>query len=133
MVSYAVQSDLPDVKVFDRHVSKEMLNKAISENRVLIFKVSDIVMGFVRWNYFWDSIPFLNMLFVPSGYTHSGVGSDLLSFWEKEMRSQGYARVFASTMAKEKGQHFFRKYGYHDIGNLYDEGVGLELILEKLL
>ena len=71
------------------------------------------------------------MLYVPDGYTHCGVGTDLLEFWEKEMEAHGYNRVITSTMAKEQGQHFFRKFGYCDIGNLYDEGEGLELILEK--
>ena len=108
-----------------------MLIKAITDERVLAFKSADIVMGIARWNYFGDSIPFLSMLYVPSGYTHHGVGSELLKFWESEMRKQGYTRMFTSTMAQERGQHFFRKFGYRDIGNLYDEGEGLELILEK--
>lgn len=89
------------------------------------------VMGMLRWNYFWDSIPFLNRLYVPDGYTHHGVGSELLRFWEGEMKKQGHARVFTSTMSRENGQHFFRKFGYRDIGNVYDEGEGLELILAK--
>jgi len=131
MVVYAAQSDAPEIKAFDKHISDDMLAKAISDRRVLVFKSADIVMGIARWNYFWDSIPFLNMLFVPDGYTHHGVGSELLKFWESEMRAQGYTRVFTPTMAQERGQHFFRKFGYRDVGNLYDEGAGLELILEK--
>ena len=131
MVIYATQNDLPEIKAFDKHISDDMLTKAMSDRRVLVFKSADIVMGIARWNYFWDSIPFLNMLFVPDGYTHHGVGSELLVFWEKEMQAQGHSRLFTSTMAQERGQHFFRKFGYRDIGNLYDEGAGLELILEK--
>jgi len=131
MVIYAVSDDIREIEQYDGHVTEQMLAKAISDKRVLVFKSADIVMGLVRWNYFWDSIPFLNMLFVPSGYTHHGVGTGLLKFWESEMQAQGYTRVLTSTMAKERGQHFFRKFGYRDIGNLYDEGAGLELILEK--
>ena len=131
MIVYAEQSDMPEINVFDKHISKSMLSKAISDRRVLVSKSANIVMGIARWNYFWDSIPFLNMLYVPDGYTHHGVGSGLLKFWENEMRAQGHTRVFTSTMTQERGQHFFRKYGYRDIGNLYDEGKGLELILEK--
>ena len=131
MVMYAAQDDIEDIEFFDKHIARKMLEKAISDNRVLVFKTDDVVMGIVRWNYFWDNIPFLNMLYVPNGYTHSGVGTELLNFWEKEMKGQGYRRVLTSTMAKERGQHFFRKFGYCDIGNLYDEGEGLELILEK--
>jgi N-acetylglutamate synthase-like GNAT family acetyltransferase len=131
VVIYAEKSDKADIQVFDKQISERMLTKAIIDKRVLIFKVSDVVMGMARWNFFWDSIPFLNMLYVPDGCTHHGIGSDLLKFWEREMQIQGYTRVFTSTMAQERGQHFLRRNGYSDIGNLYDEGVGLELILEK--
>jgi len=131
MVIYAVQGDISEIKVFDKHISEQMLEKAIVDERVLVFKSGDIVMGIARWNYFWDSIPFLNMLFVPDGYTHHGVGSELLKYWESEMQKQGHTRVLTSTMTQERGQHFFRKFSYRDIGNLYDEGNGLELILEK--
>jgi len=131
MVVYAIESDVSDIEDYDKHISMAMLDKAISDKRVLVFKTDDIIMGIARWNYFWDSIPFLNMLYVPSGYTHRGVGTALLAFWEKEMKSQGHKRVFTSTMTQEKGQHFFRKFGFRDIGTLYDEGEGLELILEK--
>ena len=131
MVVYATSNDISEIEAFDKHISAPMLEKAITDKRVLVFKSADIVMGIARWNYFWDSTPFLNILFVPEGYTHHGVGSELLVFWENEMRKQGYGRVFTSTMTQEKGQHFFRKFGYRDIGNLYDEGEGLELILEK--
>jgi len=131
MVIYAAQGDISEIKVFDKHISEQMLEKAIIDERVLVFKSAEIVMGIARWNYFWDSIPFLNMLFVPDGYTHHGVGSELLKYWEREMQKQGHVRVLTSTMTQERGQHFFRKFGYRDIGNLYDEGAGLELILEK--
>jgi N-acetylglutamate synthase-like GNAT family acetyltransferase len=131
MVVYATQDDMPEIKTFDKHISEKMLIKAIMDKRVLVFKSADIIMGIARWSYFWDSIPFLNMLYVPDGYTHHGVGSELLKFWENEMQKQGYTRVFTSSMAKESGQQFFRKFGYRDIGNLYDEGEGLELIFEK--
>ena len=110
-----------------------MLVSAINDERVLVYKTAGVVMGIARWNFFWDSIPFLNMLYVPDGYTHHGVGTELMKFWLQEMRAQGHTRVLTSTMANEQGQHFFRKHGFKDIGTLYDEGEGLELFLEKKL
>jgi len=131
MVVYATPDDIPDIEEFDSHIPMHLMDKAVADKRVLVFKTAGIIMGVARWSYFWDSIPFLNMLYVPDGYTNHGVGTALLEFWEKEMKTQKFTRVFTSTMAQERGQHFFRKLGYRDIGNLYDEGEGLELILEK--
>jgi N-acetylglutamate synthase-like GNAT family acetyltransferase len=134
MVTYAAQSDLKEICQFDRLVPGLMLVKAISDSRVAVYKASNVVLGLVRWSHFWDSIPFLNILYVPDGYTHAGVGTALLEFWESEMKAQGNARVFASAMSKAQGQHFFRRRGYVDIGNIYDEDEGqLGLILQKRL
>ena len=60
-----------------------------------------------------------------------GVGSQLLTFWENEMKKQGYGILLTSTQANEKGQHFFRKHGYQDCGNLILPKESLELILYK--
>jgi N-acetylglutamate synthase-like GNAT family acetyltransferase len=133
MTQYATVTDFDNIAAFDRCIKHDVLRRAIEERCVMIFKTADVVMGAVRWGYFWDSIPFLNLLYVPDGYQNNGVGSALLKYWESEMKAQGYDRVFTSTMAKERGQHFFRKRGYIDIGNLYDEDYGLELIMEKRL
>lgn len=133
-IEYATSKYEQDVFVFDKkHLSQEQFAKAIADKRVCIARQDDIVFGFARFGFFWDSIPFLNMIYVPDGYTRMGVGSGLLAFWEQEMKAQGYTTLLTSTMATEKGQHFFRKYGYVDCGNLYFEGEGLELILSKKL
>lgn len=116
MVVYATKADVSDIEVFDKHIPMAMLDKAISDERILVFKTADTIMGIARWNYFWDSIPFLNLLYIQDGYTHHGVGTALLSFWEKEMKELGHSRVFTSTMTQERGQHFFRKFGYRNIG-----------------
>ena len=131
-IDYAVISDEPNILVFDkRHISQEQLIKAITDNRVCVATEAEIVLGYARFNFFWDSIPFLNMLYVPDGYNRIGVGSGLLKFWENEMQAQGYKTVLTSTMSNEKAQQFFRKHGYMDAGNLYFENEGLELILSK--
>ena len=133
-IEYATTKYEQDVFVFDKkHLSQEQFAKVIADKRVCVARQDDIVFGYARFGLFWDSIPFLNMLYVPSGYTRMGVGSGLLSFWEQEMKNQGHKSVLTSAMATEKGQHFFRKYGYIDCGNLYIEGEGLELILSKRL
>ena len=133
-IGIATVKDEPQVFVFDkRHLTQEQLSKAISDNRVYVAKTDGIVLGYARYGLFWDSIPFLNMLYVPDGYNRMGVGSGLLKYWENDMRKKGYAMVLTSTMTGEKGQHFFRKHGYMDVGNLYFEDGGLELILNKRL
>ena len=91
IIEYASEKYESDIFVFDkRHISQEQLAKAISDRRVCIAREAEIVLGFARYNYFWDNIPFLNMLYAPDGYNHIGVGSGLLKFWEVEMKAQGH-------------------------------------------
>jgi len=139
-VFYAdLEADWEAVSEYDAHIPDVFLRQAILSHRVAVYKFlgsesgEQYVTGVLRFGFFWDKVPFLNLLYVPEGNTHRGYGSALLLFWENEMRRSGFTRVYASTMAKERGQHFFRQYGYVDVGNLYVEGEGLELILEKRL
>jgi N-acetylglutamate synthase-like GNAT family acetyltransferase len=133
MNKYADISDISGVSELDPHVTLDALSRAVEEHRVMVSTNGGAIIGVVRFNFFWDSIPFLNMLYVAETWQNRGVGSSLLELWEREMKSQGYGRVFTSTMASERGQYFFRKHGYTDIGCLWDDGFGLELILEKRL
>lgn len=40
----------------------------------------------------------------------------LLTYWENEMRMQGYEMLLTSTQVDETAQHFYRKMGYKDCG-----------------
>ena len=133
-ISIATVKDEPHVFVFDKkYLTREQLSKAISDNRVYVAKTDDIVLGYARYGLFWDSIPFLNMLYVPDSYSLMGVGSSLLKYWEDDMREKGHKLVLTSTMTNEKGQNFFRKHDYMDVGCIYFEDEGLELVLRKRL
>jgi len=54
------------------------------------------------------------MLFVDLPKQKKGYGRELMSYWENEMRDQGYGMVMTSTQVDENAQHFYRKLGYKD-------------------
>ncbi|HXQ32508.1 MAG TPA: hypothetical protein VN843_00665 [Anaerolineales bacterium] len=39
------------------------------------------VIGWMRYGYFWDSIPFMNMLTVIENYRGRGMGTGLAIYW----------------------------------------------------
>ena len=47
-------------------------------------------IGWLRFNLFWDNIPFMNMLYFLEDYREKGYGSQLASFWEQEMKKSKY-------------------------------------------
>lgn len=134
IIRYATEKDEEQILEYDEHISDYELSKSVASKRVYVAKTDDgdILFGFARYNLFWDNTPFLNMIYVPDGYNRMGVGSGLLKFWESDMKKQGYSILLTSTQANERGQHFFRKRGFQDCGNLLlPNDDNLELILMK--
>ena len=62
-----------------------------------------------------------------------GCGRMLMEHWEEDMKSLGYQMVMTSTQIDEDAQHFYRKLGYIDCGNLTIDYPGLAQPLELLL
>ncbi|WP_407926351.1 GNAT family N-acetyltransferase [Gehongia tenuis] len=87
----------------------------------------------LRYNLFWDHTPFMNMLYLLNEYRGKGLGQKLVSFWEAQMRSEGYPLVMTSTVSCEYAQHFYYKLGYAAVGGFTAQDGSYELILEKSL
>lgn len=91
-------------------------------------------MGWLRFGYLWDAIPFMNLLFVLEPHRGRGLGRGLVLFWEDQMRQRGYGRVMTSTQADEDAQHFYRRLGYADVGRFtLPDAPAAELLLVKSL
>ncbi|MCI8810173.1 MAG: GNAT family N-acetyltransferase [Oscillibacter sp.] len=92
-----------------------------------------VFVGWLRFNLFWDKIPFMNMLYFLKGHRGKGYGRRLTCFWEKEMMEGGYKNVMTSTRSDEQAQFFYRKMGYQDCGALRLPDEPFEMILLKIL
>lgn len=115
----------------DRHIGPDALRASLAAGRVLVAYEGGYFAGWMRWNLFWDEIPFLNMLFLLEPYRGQGLGRALMAEWEARMCAQGYEQVMTSTQANECAQHFYRRLGYADIGAFALPGDPLELIFVK--
>ena len=93
----------------------EFINK-VRDKRGYILLLDGIPIGLLRYNLFWDNIPFCTMLFIDRDYQGKGYGKRLMEFWENDMKLQGYGMLLTSTQADESSQHFYRKLGYIDCG-----------------
>ncbi len=133
MIRYADERDLDILKKHDKHIEASELLKSINAKRVLIMLDNDEFIGWLRFNLFWDSIPFMNMLYFLEDYRGKGYGKQLVDFWEKEMLSSQHKFVMTSTQSDEKAQFFYRKNGYVDCGSLLFPNEPLEIIFIKNL
>lgn len=132
-IRYADSGDFPLLHRHDRHICAEELRSSIEAKRVLVMLYGDQFAGWLRYNLFWDNLPFLNMLYFFEEYRGKGYGGQLVEYWEQEMVKTGYREVLTSTLSSEEGQFFFRKMGYTDCGALLLPNEPLEIILRKEL
>jgi GNAT superfamily N-acetyltransferase len=132
VISPAKSADLAFLLAHDRHT--HLLAEKISRGELLMVRVEGLQAGWLRFGYFWDSIPFMHLLHMLEQYRGRGTGTRLVEFWEQEMQRLGYRQVLTSTQANETAQHFYRKLGYLDIGHFHLPGdESDELILHKHL
>lgn len=125
--------DLEFLLFNDKHISEKELKNSISLDRIYIAEFKNAYIGWLRYNLFWDSIPFMNMLYVFEDYQKNGFGKKLVDFWETSMKTLGYKTVMTSTLSNEEAQHFYRKLLYKDSGSLLLKNEPLEIMFTKEL
>lgn len=131
MIRYADTDDLNILRKYDTHIQTAQLQLSINEGRVLIAEENASFAGWLRYNLFWDSMPFINMLYFLGSYRNKGWGREILRFFEQEMVKKGYKKILTSTLSSERAQFFYRKNGYMDCGSLILPDEPLEIILMK--
>ncbi len=129
----ATEDDFGFLAAHDPHITIVMLRAKTAAGEILLALVGDEAVGFLRWGWFWDNTPFMNLLFVVDGWRGQGVGARLTAHWEARMAQNGAEFVLTSTLANETAQHFYRRQGYQDIGGFVLPGEPLELLLYKPL
>lgn len=130
-IRYAIKSDYKRLSEYDKHISNDELLNSIANNRIIVMCNDEQIIGWLRYNLFWDNTPFMNMLYFIESERGKGYGTKLVSFWEKEMKKLNYDIVLTSTQSNEQGQFFYRKNGYLDSGALILPNEPLEIILYK--
>lgn len=131
-VEYGSELDFQFILDNDRYVLKQLIKNKLKEKEIMMVKDQDNkIIGWLRYSYFWDNTPFINMIYLNENYRNKGLGKELVRFWETEMKSKGYELVMTSTLSNEQAQNFYRKLGYKDSGSLLLENEPLEIIFTK--
>lgn len=126
-------TDLEFLETHDHHVLPSMLARKVKAREVLVAEREGVLLGWLRFGFFWDSIPFMNMLYLLEGNRRQGLGRQIVAHWEGLMHAQGHSLVMTSTLSNEQAQHFYRALGYADAGCLVLEGEALEILFTKQL
>ena len=102
----------------DKHLPEAEFEHKVRNKRGYVLLDDEKPIGLLRYNLFWDNTPFCTMLFVDWSEHGKGYGKRLMEHWEADMKSQGYGMLLTSTQVDEDAQHFYRKLGYKDCGDM---------------
>ena len=130
-IRFAEKSDIEILSTYDKHIRITELESSVSLGRVIAAENNGTLLGWLRWNLFWDNTPFMNSLFILDQYRSCGYGRKMVAFWEKQMKTKGYGLVMTSSLSNEAAQHFYRKFNYVDSGALLLPEEPLEIIFTK--
>ena len=136
-IRYAAETDKSFWFALDAHLREDEFVLKVRDRRGYILCDSDRPIGVMRYNLFWDNMPFLTFIQLAESSRGKGFGRQAMLFWEDEMRALGYQMVMTSTQVDEGAQYFYRKLGYVERGSLFLDGTPLaqaqEMFMLKVL
>lgn len=131
IIELAQGKDKKKIAKLDKHIPSRRLCECIRNGQVYVLKddgiknggsnhrLKDPVVGVLRYSLFWQTIPFLDLIYIEEAYRGKGFGSQMMSEWEQVMKRFGYQYVMTSTQADEDAWQFYEKLGYIKVGGFF--------------
>jgi len=131
-IRYAESEDYHWLAEHDKHIPENIVKNKIENMEFYVVENNGKIIGWLRYNLFWDNVPFMNMIYFLEEYRKLGIGTKLIKYWEDEMKQKRYKSVLTSTQSNEEAQHFYRKMGYKEIGGFKYFNDPYEIIFQKI-
>ena len=122
----ATPSDWPFWHALDGRVSRELFERKAAAGECYIVELNGAPTGLLRWNRFWDEVPFCTLLYIEQSRRGRGLGRALVARWEADMRDLGHGMAMTSTQSDEDAQYFWRSLGYKNAGSFDIDIPGYE-------
>ena len=131
----AVPADLDGIRNYDRHIPASRLEDCIRRRQVdVLVDDGGTIRGVLRWNLFWQSLPFLDLIYLDDSLRGQGWGTEMMDLWEINMAEQGFRHALLSTQEDETSKFFYEKLGYTLCGDfLPPDQEARELMYRKEL
>lgn len=145
-IRLALGKEKTKIMKLDCHIPPARLGECIWNNQVYVliddsiknggqnYRLKDPVVGVLRYSFFWQTIPFLDLIYLNENYRNRGFGTLMMDKWENDMKNIGFKYVMTSTQEDETAYKFYEKRGYLLKGGFYPpEQEAKELIYIKEL
>ena len=133
MIRYVKAQDKASWHALDRDLPGAGFDEKVRNKQGYVYIQDGKIVGVLRYNLFWDMIPFCTHLYFDDGYRGRGYGRQLMERWEKDMKKKGCDMLMTSTQVDEAGQYFYRVLGYRDCGGFVMDISGHEQPMEMIM
>ena len=116
LICIALEKDKEQIMKYDRHIHPERLTACVHDRLVYALWEDNHIVGVLRYNLFWQSVPFLDLLYIDESFRGKGIGRKAMMAWEEDMKQMGFTYVMLSTQEDETAKFFYEKIGYLRIG-----------------
>ena len=118
-ITLANIEDQQKIAVLDRHIPSARLEECIERGRIYALNDGDAILGVLRYSLFWQTIPFLDLIYLREDVRNKGFGTEMMRIWETAMQNAGYSHIMTSTQADEDAWKFYEKLGYRKVGGFF--------------
>ncbi len=135
-IRFANEADIPNLKKLDSWTKDIMWHRKIFGQEVIVLEAENQIIGLIRYDLLWSTVPFLSLIFVEENYRGKGYSRQMLEFLKMHLRSEGYVALLSSSQTDEpEAQNWHRHIGFKSNGiieNIADDDVG-EVVFRMLL
>ena len=135
VVRAATENDLGFVSQ-DGYLPDRIVRRKVSDGDVFVAARGAEPAGYLRLEWLWSRLPYIELVRVLVPHRRAGVGRALLAHAESEVASRGHAALYSSSQADEpEPQAWHRRMGFEEAGILVgvnEGGVG-EVFFRKAL
>jgi ribosomal protein S18 acetylase RimI-like enzyme len=135
-VRFARSDDLAWCVTNDNLVTAEVIKSKIEINEIIVAEVGARIVGYLRLEYLWSTLPYIALIFVQEEYQRRGIGRAILEFVEAFLRGKGYTVLLSSSQVNEPPpQAWHRAIGFEECGiltGISEDGIG-EVFFRKSL
>lgn len=135
IVRCAATSDLEFVSQ-DGYLPERIVRRKIEDGAVFVAERGGECVGYLRLEYLWAKLPYIELIRVLEPHRRMGVGRALLAAVEADAAAGGHAVLYSSSQADEpEPQAWHRRMGFEECGilaGINEGGVG-EVFFRKAL
>ena len=120
----------------DDYLPDFVIKRKVGDGDVVLALWDGEPVGYLRLEWLWSKLPYIELIWVLEPYRRAGVGRALLTHVEVEIISRGHVALYSSSQADEpEPQAWHRRMGFEECGwldGLNEGGVG-EVFFRKVL